>query len=164
VVFVAFFFVSMPERSNEKEWKDGWLGARVYQRTKEWRRGDEAGEAALAGRMAGDWVAPGGYRFTIERDAIRMKSGAEVVEWSPRTCRHRFRIDYDFAFRSALEWPIPDGLAFTSFDQVRARPAISLPDRRFPRLTCACDGAEATWVLIDVDKLTRHEFFLKRLR
>src|SRR4051794_15833098 len=41
--FVLFFFFSMPEESNQRDWKNHWLGARVYWRTKLWRRDDDRG-------------------------------------------------------------------------------------------------------------------------
>jgi len=152
VMFALFFAYSMPEKSNQRDWKNGWLGARVYIRTKVWLRGDNRDESGLPDRLAGRWESPGGFSFAISRDAIRMISPAGETEWSARTCR-RFEMDYDFAFRSNLERPMPAGLALTPFDQKGAASAMSLPDRRFPRVSCSCDSEFATWVLVDIDRL-----------
>jgi len=153
LIFVLFFVCSMPEKSNQKDWKNGWLGARVYGRTKVWLRGDEGGENALPDRLAGHWVVPGGIAVTIARDGIRIISPGGETVWNAHTCRHRFQMDYDFTFRSVLARPVPAGLTFTPFDQTGAASSIPLPDRRFPRLFCSCDSNVATWVLVDVDRL-----------
>jgi hypothetical protein len=152
-LFALFFVSSMPEKSNQRDWKNGWLGARVYGRTKIWMSADDRGEAALPDRLTGLWNAPRGFGFAISRDGIRMTSPDGEIEWSARTCRHRFQMDYDFAFRSNLEQRMPDGLAFTSFDQTPVTPLMALPDRRFPRLSCSCDSTLATWVLVDIDRM-----------
>ena len=153
LLFVFFFACSMPEKSNERDWKNGWLGARTYVRTKLWLRGDDRGEDALPDRLTGRWEAPGGYAFTISRDAIRMTSPNGETEWSGGSCRHRFQMDYDFTYRSVLAAPVTSGLAFQPFDQTRADSSVQLPDRRFPRLLCTCDSKMATWVLVDIDRL-----------
>jgi hypothetical protein len=153
LTFVAFFICSMPEESNQRDWKNGWLGLRVYARTKIWLRGDDGGEDALPDRLAGRWETRGGLRYTISRDEIRIASPKGESVWSARTCRHRFQMDYDFTFRSVLERPVTVGLQFEPFDQRRAASAIPLPERRFPRLICSCDSNLATWVLIDIDRL-----------
>ncbi len=101
-LFGMFFIFSMPEKSNRPDWKNGWLGARVYWRTKIWMRGDDRDEPGFPDRMAGRWEAPGGFRFTISRDAVRIETPSGETEWSAQTCRHRFQMDYDFTFRSAL--------------------------------------------------------------
>jgi len=154
LIFALFFICSMPEKSNEKDWKSGWLGARVYWRTKVWLRGDDRDEDALPDRLAGHWEAPGGYSFSIARDGIQMNSPAGSTVWSAHTCR-RFSMEYDFTFRPALAQPRPSptGLAFRPFDQTDAVPALPLPDRRFPRLSCSCDFNLNTWVLVDIDRL-----------
>jgi hypothetical protein len=152
LLLTLFFVCSMPEKSNLKDWKEGWLGARVYWRTKVWLRGDEGGEETLPDRLAGHWKAPGGFSFNIARDRIRIiSSGGETV-WDADTCPHRFEMNYDFAFRQALEPPEP-GLAFRVFDQRGAASALPLPDRRFPRLYCSCESRIATLVLVDFDRL-----------
>ena len=153
LMFGLFLVCSMPEKSNQRDWKNGWLGARMYVRTKIWRGGDEGGESALPDRLAGHWEAPGGFHFTISSDEIRMMSAAGETVWSARGCRYRFQMDYDFTFRSVLARPVPAGLAFTPFDQTGAAATIPLPDRRFPRLSCSCDSKAATWVLVDIDRL-----------
>jgi hypothetical protein len=152
-MFVTFLACSMPEKSNEEDWKNGWLGARVYLRTKIWMRGDEAGEDAIADRLQGDWEVPGGFAFIISREGVRIESPEGASVWNERNCRHRFRMDYDFAFRTNLELASPGGLGFRRFDQARRTRAISLPDRRFPRLSCSCDSMYASWVLVDIDRL-----------
>jgi hypothetical protein len=153
LIFVLFFVCSMPEKSNQRDWKNGWLGVRVYGRTKVWLKGDEGGENALPERLAGHWEAPGGFSFTISPHEIRMMSPGREIVWSADHCRHRFQTDYDFTFRSVLAGPIPAGLTFSPFDQTGIAAALPLPDRRFPRLYASCDGRVATWVLVDIDRL-----------
>ena len=148
----AFSVCSMPEKSNLKEWKDDWLGARVYWRTKIWLRADERGEGALPDRLTGQWKAPGGFSFSIARDGIRIDSPGQETVWNARTCRYRFQMEYDFTFRSALDRP-EGGLAFRTFARTGATPALRLPDRRFPRLSCSCDSNFATGILVDIDRL-----------
>jgi hypothetical protein len=153
-LFVLFFFYSMPEKSNQADWRNGWLGARVYWRTKLWFRGDDGGEAALSGRLVGRWEVPGGLSFTISRDAVRMTTPFGETEWSVRTCPYRFRMEYDFAYRSALTQPLLSrGLEFRPLEFQAGETNIPLPDRRFPRLYCSCDSKATTWVLVDIDRL-----------
>src|SRR5207244_4339788 len=102
LLFVLFFVYSMPEKSNQQDWKNGWLGIRVYARTKLWLRGDEGGEDALPDRLAGPWKAAGGFGFTIARDRIQMTTPGGETVWSAHTCRRRFQMEYDFTFRSVL--------------------------------------------------------------
>jgi hypothetical protein len=135
LIFAAFFIWSMPEKSNQRDWRDGWLGARVYWRTKLWMRGDDTGEDGLPDRLAGRWETPGGVRITIARDRIEMTSPAGKSVWSAQTCPYHFEMHYDFTFRQNVTYAPP------------------LPDWRFPRLTCSCDGRFASWVLVDIDTL-----------
>jgi hypothetical protein len=153
LTFVLFFVYSMPEESNQRDWKYGWLGARVYVRTKIWLRGDDGGEDALPDRLSGHWETPGGLGFTISRNEIRIMSPNGETVWNAGTCRHRFQMDYDFTYRSALERPVQAGLRFATFDQRAPASAIPLPDRRFPRLSCSCDSKMTTWVLVDINLL-----------
>jgi hypothetical protein len=150
---VAFFVYSMPEKSNQRDWANGWLGARVYWRTKLWMRGDDGGEGALPDRLAGNWEAPDGRHFTITRDAIRLSTPLGYVEWSAKTCPCRFRMDYDFTFRSVLTQPVSAGLEFRPFAYQTRESDIPLPDRRFPRLYCSCDSKQTAWILVDIDRL-----------
>ncbi|MEP7366989.1 MAG: hypothetical protein ABI972_27335 [Acidobacteriota bacterium] len=152
LLFGAFFVWSMPEESNQREWKNYWLGVRIYFRTKAWVRDDDRGETAFPDRMSGRWAASGGFVFTISRDEIRMVTPKGESVWNGHECPHRFRIEYDYTFRSAMRQPIPSGLSMTQFDRADAD-SIPLPDRRFPRLSCSCDSKMITWVLIDIDQL-----------
>ena len=154
LAMLALFFVhSMPEKSNQRDWKNGWLGARVYVRTKMWLRGDDAGESAIPDRLSGRWEAAGGISFTISRDAIRVASPDGETVWSERDCRHRFQAEYDFTYRSNLTESSPSGIRFGALDHKGAATWIELPDRRFPRLLCSCDSKTARWVLVDIDRL-----------
>lgn len=154
VLFVMFFFCSMPEKSNQHDWKNGWLGARVYWRTKIWMRGDDGDEQAIAGRLAGRWEAPGGFEFTISPDSLSIKTPSGNTEWNARTCPWRFRMDYYFTFRSALiQRAMTPGLAFEKLDSRQPESLPNLPDRRLPRLDCSCDSKTTTWILIDIDRL-----------
>ena len=153
LLFVLFFICSMPEKSNERDWKQGWLGARVYVRTKFWLRGDDAGENAVPERLAGDWKAPSGFAFTLSSDAVTVKSPAGEAVWSASSCGRGFQMHYDFTYRPALDPPLPDGLGFVAFGQPVPAPLVPLPTRRFPRLYCSCDSKEAKFVLVDIDLL-----------
>ncbi len=154
VLFVGFFFCSMPEKSNQPDWKNGWLGGRIYWRTKIWMRGDDGDEPGIPRRMAGRWEAPGGLEFSIAPDSLRMKTPTANTEWNARTCPWRFRMDYDFTYRPALEQQaMTPGLAFEKLNSARPGFVTGLPDRRFPRLYCSCDSKSTMWVLVDIDRL-----------
>ena len=152
VIFALFFVYSMPEKSNQRDWKNGWLGARLYWRTKLWMRGDDAGEDALPSRMAGLWEAPGGFSFSLTPDRIQMTSPSGASVWSAQTCRGRFEMRYDFTLRYGLSQPVQNGLRFSRFEKAAA-PTLPLPNRRFPELSCSCDEKFATFVLVDIDRL-----------
>ncbi len=154
-LFILFFFCSTPEKSNQADWKNGWLGARVYWRTKIWRVGDNGDEQALPDRLAGRWEAPGGFAFTISRDTVRMTTPSGNAEWKSRTCPWRFPMDYDFTFRSSpIQQAItPPGFAFERLGAVPPEDILKLSDRRFPRRYCSCDSKTTTWILVDIDRL-----------
>jgi hypothetical protein len=138
VLCVHFVMASIPEWSNRDGWRKGALGWNVYMETKRrlWR--EKRADAELKHAFAGQWKNAQGVRVEIKPGRIRF-TGPACAEYST------FR--YEMA-----EWR-ELGIHFYHAGLAASPLYRNLPDRRYPLLTCVCNGREAAFMVLEPRRL-----------